>query len=95
MRSKTSFGPHRARVGEHHDEDPERTCTAGHGERAHVSPVDLRLLPDETLDAEVHFAARDWPHLGHVTAQNRDATVITTYPDHARRDVSPEGVDAP
>ena len=41
------LGPHRARVGEHHDEDPERTHAAGDGERADVSPVDLRLLADE------------------------------------------------
>ena len=33
----------------------------------------MRLLPDETLDAEVDLAARNWPHGGDVTAQDRPA----------------------
>ena len=42
----------------------------------------MRLLPDETLDAEVDLAARNRPHGGDVTAQDRDATVVAAHPDH-------------
>ena len=76
------LGPHRARVREHHDEDPERARAAGDGERAHVGPVDLRLLADEPLGPEVHLTARDGPHLGHVTAQDRDPSLVPTRADH-------------
>jgi len=47
-----------------------------------VSPVDLRLLPDEALGPQVHLAARNRPHLGHVTAQDGDAAVVAAHADH-------------
>jgi hypothetical protein len=50
-----------------------------------VSPVDLGLLADETLGPQVHLAARDRPHLGHVTAQDRDAALVAAQADHVEQ----------
>ena len=74
---KDELGPHRARIREHHDEDPECTRSAHHGERTDVSPVDLSLLPDEALDPEIDLTARDGSHVGHVTSQDGDTALVT------------------
>jgi len=76
------LGPHGARVGEHHHEDPEWAQAAGDVELAHVGPVHLRLLADEALDPQEHLAARHGPHLGHVAAQDRDAAFVAAPLDH-------------
>jgi hypothetical protein len=47
-----------------------------------VSPVDLRLFPDEAFDAEVDLAAGNRTHRGDVTAQDRDAALVAAHPHH-------------
>ncbi len=80
-----------------------RARASGDGLRAHVSPVDLGLLPDEALGPEVHLAARDRPHLGHVTmvqAALRENALdrVVVPPDHhvtSRRSREPRSSRTP
>jgi hypothetical protein len=43
------LAPHRPRVAQDEDEDPQRALAAGHGDVADVGPVDLRLLARQRL----------------------------------------------
>jgi hypothetical protein len=76
------FGPHRPRVREHHDEEPECTRAAGDWQLADVGPVDLRLLPDQRLGAQVHLAARRRSHLGDEAAYRGHPTDEAALADH-------------
>jgi hypothetical protein len=76
------LGPHRARVREHDDEDPERARSAGDGQLADMGPVHLRLLADETLRPQVDLPAWDRPHVGDVTPEDRDPALEAAHPDH-------------
>ena len=83
------LGPHRARVREDHDEGPERPVSAGHGQRADVRPVDLRLLAGQRLDAQEHLVSRRRPRFADIAAQRANTALVAALDEHvvdARRD---------
>jgi hypothetical protein len=55
------FAPQRARVREHDDEEPEGALAARDLDLADVRPIDLGLLTNEGLGAQVGLARRSRP----------------------------------
>ncbi len=63
--------------------------SAGHGQRADVRPVDLRLLAGQRFDAQEHLVARRRPRFADIAAQRPNAALVAALDEHvldARRD---------
>jgi hypothetical protein len=84
------FAPQRPRVRQHHHEEPQSALAAGDGHRAGVRPVDLGLLADERLGAQVHFAPRWGPQRDHVLAQRARSALETALPQHVVKPRRPQ-----
>jgi len=76
------LAPHRARVGEHHDEHPEPALPAGDRDLADVRPVHLRLLAGQRLGDEVRLALGPRPHERDVLAQRAHGAAIAALANH-------------
>jgi hypothetical protein len=63
------LAPDRARVREDEHEEPQSTLAAWNGRLANVGPVDLRLLANKRLGAEIDLAARSRSHARNVLAK--------------------------
>ncbi len=82
------LGPHRTRVGQDHDEDPELPRGALDAQLADVTPVDLGLLGDERLDAQEDLGLGLRAHELDVPSQRAHAALVAAPHQHVVQAVS-------
>ena len=75
-----------ARPSQHHDEEPERAgATSRNRDLPDVSPVDLRLLADEWVEAQKGFAVWRWAHHRDEATQGALAAEIAAISEHVEK----------
>src|SRR4051812_20888631 len=82
------LAPHRARVREHHHEQPQRADAAGYSDLANVGPVDLGDLARQRFGHEIGLARRPGPDSRDMLAHGAHRATKPARADHV---VQPSG----